>query len=180
MSVKLITSQTEWFAELPEVKAHLDESTTDNDAYIQELIYAAQSSVEEQCGAGLNLATYEIYYDWFPAEIEIWTWPVSSIESIKYTDIDGDVQTVSSDDYTTDLVNKPARAIPLSTWPGTKVIPNAVVVQYKTGFTSPQVIPADITLALLLIIDDWFKNREDRGRRFPRVSEKILFKYKYR
>lgn len=179
MARKLITAQTEWFTELPEAKEHLDEVGTDNDAYIQTLIYAVQSSAEEQNDLGLNEATFEIYFDEFPDDIEIWMWPVKSIESVNYTDVDGDPQTVSSDDYETDIVNKPARIIHNSSWPATKDIPNAVQVQFKTGFTSPAVIPADLSQALFMILSDWFQNREDKGRRFPRVSEKILYKYRY-
>lgn len=182
MARKLITAQTEWFIELPEAKDHLEESGEDNDAYIQALIYAVQSTAEEQNDLGLNEATFEIYLDKFPNEIEIWMWPVASIESVKYTDTDGDSQTVDKDDYATDLVSKPARIIPNSdfSWPATLETPNAVQIQFKTGFTSPAVIPADISQALLMILSDWFDNREDKGRRFPRVSEKILYKYKYR
>ncbi len=180
--MKLITAQTEWFAELPEVKAHLSEPGNDNDAYIQELIYAAQSKVEEDIDGGLNEATWETYFDWFPRWIEIWMWPVASIESIKYTDADGDTQTVSSDDYDVDLTKKPVRIIEAEgfSWPDTKKTLNAVQIQFKTGFTLPTVIPSDLRQALLMIIQDWFDNREDKGRRFPRVSELILNKYKYR
>jgi len=180
--MKLITAQTQWFAELPEVKAHLEESTDDNDAYIQELIYAVQSSVEESCDLGLNEATWEEYYDKFPDEIEIWKWPVASIESVKYTDGDGNSQTVTSSNYATDLVNKPARIYPLSdySWPDVRDTVNAVQIQFKTGFTSPAVIPGDLKQALYMMVSDWFDNREDRGRRFQRVAEKILNKYKYR
>ena len=182
MSRKLITAQTEWFAELPEVKKHLSEAGTDNDAYIQELIYAVQSKVEEDYDLGLNTATWEVYFDKFPKEIEIWMWPIASIESVKYTDADGDTQTVTSTNYGTDLVNKPARIIPLDSysWPDTLVTPNAVQVQFITGFASPAVLPGDLKQAMYMIIADWMDNREDRGRRFTRVAEIILTKYKYR
>ena len=180
--MKLITAQTEWFAELPEVKAHLEESTTDNDAYIQELIYAVQAEAEDVSGMGLNEATWEVYYDKFPTELEIWLWPVASIESVKYTDADGATQTVSSSNYATDVINKPARIVAINSysWPDTLTTPNAVQVQFKTGFTSPSVIPADLKQALYMILADRFEFREDRGRRFPRVAEKILNRYKYR
>jgi len=180
--MKLITAQKEWFAELPEVKEHLRVSKTDDDAYIQELIYAVQSKVEEDNDLGLNTATWEVYFDKFPKEIEIWMWPIASIESVKYTDADGDTQTVSSSNYGTDLVGKPARIVPLDSysWPDTLKTPNAVQVRFITGFTSPAVIPADLKQAMYLIISDFMDNREDKGRRFPRVSEMILTKYKYR
>ena len=133
-------------------------------------------------GTFCSECNYLYNYDKFPKEIEIWHWPIASIESVKYTDADGDTQTVTSTYYGTDLVNKPARIIPVGSysWPDTKIIPNAVQVQYKTGFTSPSVCPADLKQALYMILSDWFDNREDKGRRFPRVAEKILNRYKYR
>jgi len=184
MARKLITAPTEWFAEIPELKEHLSiaAADTDNDAYIQSLIYAVQAEAEELSDIGISTATWEIYYDKFPKEIEIWHWPVASIVSVKYTDADGDTQTVTSTNYATDIVNKPARVIPIDSysWPDTLTTPNAVQIQYTTGFTSPQVCPADLRQALYMIAQDWFTNREDKGRRFPRVAEKILDRYKYR
>ena len=179
----LITAQTEWWVELDDAKVYLDETTTDNDALIQELIYAVQSNVEEQCDLGLNEATFETYLDKFPLKgIEVWHWPVASIESVKYTDGDGVTQTVTSTNYGTDLTRKPARIVPIDSysWPDTKDTPNAVQIQYKTGFTSPAVLPGDLKQAMYMILSDWFKNRGDKGWRFPRISEKILNKYKYK
>jgi len=195
MSIQLITAQTEWAVELEEVKKHLrvtktgDDAyiyelitKTGDDAYIYELIYAAQAKVEDDYDLGLNEATYDLLLDKFPAEIEIWRWPIASITSVKYTDADGDTQTVSDTNYKTDLFTKPARIVPISTyaWPATIDQPNAVQVRFVTGFTSPAVIPGDIKQAMYLIIGDWYDNREDKGRRFSRVSEKILNKYKYK
>lgn len=181
MSLQLITAQTEWAVELPEVKDHLREATDDDDAYIQELIYAAQKKIEEDYDLYLNEKTYDLLLDKFPKEIEIWGRPVASITSVKYTDGDGDTQTVSSSNYSTDLYSKPAVIAPVDsyTWPTTRRVKNAVQVRFVTGFTSPAVIPSDIIEALYLIIADWFDNREDKGRRFSRISELILTKYKY-
>ena len=182
MSIQLITAQTEWALELPEAKAHLRVTKTDDDAYIQELIYAAQALVEVDYDLGLNEATYDLLLDDFPKVIEIWTWPVASITSVKYTDGAGDTQTITSTNYGTDLFSKPARIAPVEGygWPSVKDTPNAVQVRYVTGFTSPAVIPQDIKHALYLTIADWFDNREDKGRRFARGSERLLTKYKYR
>ena len=57
MSYQLITAQTEWAVELPEVKDHLREATASDDAYVQELIYAAQVRAEQDYDLGLNEAT---------------------------------------------------------------------------------------------------------------------------
>jgi len=181
--MKLITAQTEWAVELPEVKAHLRESGTSDDAYIQELIYAAQAKVEEEYDLGLSAATWELELDVFPDVIEIWKWPVASVSSVKYYAADETDTTVSSSNYKTDLVHKPARIVPYDSyaWPEPKSTwPNNVRVQFVTGFTSPAVVPGDIKQALYLIIADMMDNREDKGRRFQRVSERLLNKYRYR
>ena len=181
MSLQTITAQSEWAVELPEVKDHLREATASDDAYIQELIYAAQAKAEEDYDLSLNEVTYDLLLDDFPLEILIWMWPIQEITSVKYTDDDGDTQTVSSSNYATDLYSKPARIKPISgyTWPIPRDSLNAVQVRFVTGFASPAVIPGDIKEALYLTIADWFDNREDKGRRFARISERIFTKYKY-
>ena len=181
MSYQLITAQTEWAVELPEVKDHLREAADSDDAYVQELIYAAQVRAEQDYDLGLNEATYDMLLDEFPSEINIWMWPIQEISSVKYTDGDGVTQTVDSSNYSTSIYSKPARIKPIDsyTWPTTRVALDAVQVRFKTGFASPAVIPGDIKEALYLTIADWFDSREDKGRRFARISDRILTKYKY-
>lgn len=182
MSVQLITARTEWPVELPEVKTHLRELGTSNDAYIQDLIYAATDKAEQENDLALNEMTFDLLLDDFPCVIEIYKWPVSSITSVKYTDGAGSTQTITSTNYSTDLYSYPARIAPVDTysWPDVKDIPNAVQVRFVTGFASPAVIPADIRQAIYLLITDFNDNREDKGRRFARLSERILRNCKYR
>jgi len=181
MSLQLITAQTDWAVELPEVKKHLREDGTANDAYIQELIYSVQDQIKGEYGLYLNEETYDLLLDEFPKDILIWLSPISSITSVKYTDGNGDTQTVTSTNYATDLFSKPARISPVDgySWPTPRMSINAVQVRFVTGYASPAVIPADIKQAMYLIINDRWDNREDKGRRFPRISELILEKYKY-
>ena len=182
MSLELITAQTDWAVELPEVKAHCGIDHTDDDAYLQELIYSVQDQLKGDYGLYLNEETYDLLLDEFSDEILIWMSPISSITSVKYTDTDGDSQEITSSNYATDLFSKPARIVPTAgyTWPTTKDSINVVQIRLVTGYTSPAVIPADIISAIYLIIKDRYDNREDRGRRFPRISELILTKYKYK
>jgi len=181
MSFQLITGQTEWAVELPEVKKHLREDGTADDAYIQELIYSVQDQIKGDYGLYLNEETYDLLLDDFPEQILLWRGPISSITSVKYTDDDSATQTVTSTNYSTDLFSVPARIAPVDgySWPIPRDTLNAVQVRFVTGYTSPAVIPADIKQAMYLIINDRWDNREDKGRRFPRISELILNKYKY-
>ena len=183
MGLKLITANTDWAISLEEARDHLDITSgdTNDDAYIQTLIEAAQKKIEEDYDLSLTARTYDLYLDDFPNIIAIWMYPIASVDSVKYTDDDGNSQTVTSTNYTTDLTQKPARIGPVSsyTWPTPRDSIAAVQVRFTTGFSSPDTIPSDIKQAMLLIIGDWFDNREDKGRRFNRVSEMILSKYKY-
>lgn len=182
MSFKLITALTSYSVTLDEAKAHLRELTTDNDAYIYDLIVAAHKKIQEEYDLGINVEVWDMYMDKFPAgEINIWVWPITSVV-VNYTDTAGVTQTVSSTNYTTDLAGKPIRIKPNNSysWPEVKDVANAVQIRFTTGFTSPDIVPGDIKQAILLIITDWFDNREDKGRRFTRVSEMILQKYRYR
>lgn len=180
---QLITAKTVYAVTLQEAKRHLREVTTDNDIYIQDLIIAAQQKVEEEYDLSLTAETWELLLDEFPKKtIEIYLWPVASITSVKYTDGDGDTQEITNTYWDEDLAGKPARIYPVDsyTWPDVKDTVNAVQVRFVTGFASPETIPGDIKQAILLTIGDWNDNRGDKGRRFTRVSEMILNKYRYR
>jgi uncharacterized phiE125 gp8 family phage protein len=180
MSLQLITARTEWPVELPEVKAHCRITATDDDALLQELIIASTDKAETENDLALNTMTFDLLLDDFPNVIEIWKWPIASVTSVKYTDTDGNTQTVTGTNYSTDLYGYPARIarVPTYSWPDPKDIPNAVQVRFVTGFGS-DVIPGKIKQAIYLVIKDFYDNREDKGRRFPRVSERILKNCKY-
>lgn len=183
MTYQLITARTTYALTLQEAKDHLRITSSSYDDYINTLIAAVQDFVEEGYDLSLTQETFDLLLDEFPTEspyaIEIWKWPVSGITSVKYTDSDGNTQTVDSADYTTDTYSRVTRITPDDSWPTAKDIPNAVQVRFTTGFANPESIPEDLKLAMKLIIGDWYDNREDRGRRYTRVSERILYKYKY-
>jgi len=182
---QLVTIATTWAITLAEAKLHLlnQNITTNDDNYVTELIKAAQRKVEEEADLRLSTETYKMFLDDFPSgDIELWVYPINSITHVKYYDADGNQQTVSSDDYKTDLVGRPARIVAYDgfSWPDVKSsYPNSVEVQFITGYPSPAVVPEDLVQAMFLLIADWYVNREDKGRRFNRVSQMIINKYKY-
>jgi len=189
MSLK--TAQTTWVlypsSTLTDIKLHLKEDGTDNDALILSLVKAAEERLKEELDLYISAATYYAYLDAFPTDtenyqIELCCYPVASITSVKYIDDNGTEQTVSSSNYKTDLVGKPARIVPYDSysWPSTKTAyPNAVKVEFVMGWTSPATCPEDIKQAMRLIIGDWYENREDKGRQFTRVADLMLRKYRY-
>ena len=101
-------------------------------------------------------SSWLLYLDCFPVEIIIADHlPIASIVAITYTDAAGDEQTVSADDYQTDIVseNKPARIMPVSgqVWPTTATdVYNAVKVEFTAGWTTTNLVPDAIKQAIKL------------------------------
>jgi len=104
--------------------------------------------------------------------------PVQSIAHVKYIDGNGDEQTVSASDYATDLVSEPARIMPDQGWQATKDTVNAVIVRYTCGYTQASDVPANIKVALLLIIGEMYEKRVDSVHRLPTASEHLLNPYR--
>ena len=186
---KLKTKQTAWVlypsSSLVAVKLFLRVDHSSDDTLILELVKAAEETLKESLDLYISASTYIAYFDGFPSDyapIELWSYPISSITSVKYIDGDGNEQTVSSANYKTDLVGKPARIVPYDSfsWPDTfSRYPNSMYVEFVTGWTAPQTCPDDIIQALYLIVGDWYDNRENRGLRYPRAADMLLKKYKY-
>jgi uncharacterized phiE125 gp8 family phage protein len=95
--------------------------------------------------------------------------PVRGIDSISYTDGDGNEQTVDSSSYILDNYADPARVYlaPGSSWPSTERIPNAAKVRYFAGYDVDGDSPGDMPLprlvrqAMLLMLGHFYENREN-------------------
>lgn len=139
MKTKLITAPYAEPIHLDEAKGHLLVTGTDQDALISNLITAARSDCEDFTGRQLVLATYDLYLDYFPDEIEIPHAPLVSVTSISYEDTAGTTQTVTSSDYVVDTVSEPG-IITLAygeSWPSTYAEANAIRVRYVAGYIVP-------------------------------------------
>lgn len=148
---------------LAEVKEHLNYDLDDRDAYISRLIWQATEVVEGPAGIGMALMSqqWRLSLDCFPAVIEIPIWPVTSVDSVTYTDTAGAEQTVAASDYKVDLDMTPARVAPVygKTWPTSRKELGAVKVTFTAGRSNPDDVPESIKGAILLMIAHWFDNR---------------------
>lgn len=75
----------------------------------------------------------------YGGEIEIPCCPIPVINSIKYLDADGTLQTLDSTLYLTDLITEPPRLFPAygQAWPITRWQANAVQIEFVTGYATP-------------------------------------------
>lgn len=149
--------------DLFEAKEHLREEGDDEDDLIAGLTKAAREMVEEDAELSLLPQTWKLYLDCFPADwIELRRPPVTAVSSITYVDAAGTTQTLSSSNYTTDLVGFPGRISPAYgvSWPTLRPQANAIVVTFTAGYASAALVPELAKQAMRLLIGHWYENRE--------------------
>ena len=171
MRVTKLTDPTTLAVALSDVKDHLrieqDEVDYDND--LNELIYAATAYVIAETHTTLINTQFTAKWDCFPGgAIKIPGWPIDSIDSISYTDSDGDAQTLSDSLYRTELVQCPATIRPEinEDWPDTQAdATDAVTVTFTAGFgTAASDVPYMFRAMIKLLVAHWFKHREAVGK----------------
>lgn len=166
----LVTAPTSEPVDLAaDVKPHVRVEHTADDALLTRLIPAARMRVEARTERQLLEATWELRLDAFPAcgVIVLPRPPLVSVQSVKYVDLDGVVQTVSTDVYASDVPAGPACARGLvrlkynQVWPSARAERGAVRVQFKAGYgTTGSSVPAPLISALLLYVGDMYVHRE--------------------
>lgn len=101
--------------------------------------------------------------------------PVSTVNSITYTDVDGNTQTLSPSLYKTDFVTEPCRVVPAygTSWPGTRNEISAVSVAYTCGYGSAgAAVPEAIRQWMRLRVGAMYENREEflTGQRITMIE----------
>ncbi len=149
---------------LDEAKLHLRIDGDEDNDYIQLLIDASVSWVEQH-GLLLNTQTWDMFLDCFPycEPITLWKHPVQFVDFIKYVDADGTTQTLDESAYQVSLNSEFPRIMPAygTSWPSTRSQMEAVTVRFTGGFnSSPQAIPATVVPAMQLLIGHLYANRE--------------------
>ena len=151
---------------LDEAKTHLRVLTSDDDAYITDLIKVARRKVEYDLRRALITQTWKMYLDDFPANgdvILIPYPPLQSITSIKYYDTSNEQQTWSNTEYELDIYSEPARVAEVYgyTWPSVYDKLNAVEIIFIAGYGDDATdVPWTVKQAILMLIGHYYENRE--------------------
>ena len=162
---KLITAATAEPVTVNEAKDQAALFHSAEDAMVDRFIRAARELLEAETARQFVTATWEQYFERFPAVIEIRKLPVASITSVAYVDTAGDSQTLTvTTDYQTDFAspNRPARIKPAygKTWPSIREQFNAVTVRFVAGYGDSEDVPSRIKHAILMLAAHWYENRE--------------------
>lgn len=168
-----------------EVKTRLSITDTIDDADITSHIISARHQAENYMERSIITQTREIALDGFPDEIELPYGPIQSVTSIKYIDLNGDEQTLSSDVYTLDDYSfRPWVLLTAgNAWPATYTAANVVKVRYLAGWgDAGSDVPEDIKTAMLIAIGHWirFQAQAESGilTRLPRQFFDLLDRHR--
>jgi uncharacterized phiE125 gp8 family phage protein len=157
-------------------------ATVPEASMVAALLSAAREHAEAFTGLSLAPTVLEVAYSTFPTctpwplrskyrydRLDLPRGPVQSVTEVTYIDTSNAVQTLDPTVYQLQR-DDPYAWLSLAwgkTWPGTLGVPGSVTVRYVAGFSlpgdSPQTypfFPASIRAAMLLLIGNWFENRE--------------------
>lgn len=165
MMLKIKTAPTVEPVSLSEMKLHLRVDGSDEDALINGLITLAREDIERMTNRMLITQVWELVLDSWPASpFELGLGPVQSVDSIKYTDEDGDESTFSSDNYLVDTYAYRGRVALKSdaSWPSEPLAPIAgVKITFTGGFgDAAAAVPTRFKQALKLLVGHHYENRE--------------------
>jgi len=162
------------------VHCRVDADFTDDDDYITGLIKVAREQVENFCSLQLITQTWEAYYPgWGSGEMELPFHPVQSVTSVEYTDLDGNEETFSSDEYILDSISEPCFitladgcSFPAATLAKVNPVKITVVCGYGAAGSA---VPGPICQAIKILVADMYENREQTligsiQSEFPAVS----------
>jgi uncharacterized phiE125 gp8 family phage protein len=171
-----------WLVSLSEAKEHLRVLHSDDDTYIQSLIYASQMTCETFCNIDFTPQDWEFTCDLWEQTLQIPVQRVRTITSIAYySDASPSVQTVwPTSSYYLDSGSMPCR-ITLEdgkTYPSLRNGTGNIVINFSTdnldtGFSS------HAKQAVLITIADWYENRQSVvvGRiasQIPKTAEYLM------
>jgi uncharacterized phiE125 gp8 family phage protein len=160
-----------------EAKSHLRVTTSADDTVIDGFIIAAREYLEAQTKRQLITATWELSLDQFPAKrpdayapqgwrygtLEIPLAPVTTVNYVKYIDVDGVLQTLDVAEYQTSFRREPARVAParFKVWPVTDPQSlDAVRVSFVAGFGNMAAVPEKYKIAIKMLVGHLYENRE--------------------
>lgn len=173
--LKLITKRTSNLITIAEAQSHLRVDSDDDISYVEGLIYAAENYINDVCDRSYVAETFDYYLDDFKSPIYLPLAPIASITHVRYYDGDNTEQTmVENTDFYQDIISEPGYIRALETWPSVYDKPNAVVIRFVTGATSPEIVPMEYKHAALLLIGEMYAEREDKVKRFPTAVQRLL------
>ncbi len=141
-----------------ELRAHCLPASSDDDALLERQAKAARARCETTTDRCYGVSRWQLVLPCFPAAVDpiaIPRPPLRSVESIAYTDTDGNAQTLSG--HSDDIYSTPGKVTIDGGWPATKN-GTPVVIIFVAGY---DLVPEEAQQAMLLLVGHWYMNREE-------------------
>jgi uncharacterized phiE125 gp8 family phage protein len=158
MVIKRITEPALEPVTLTEVKAHLRDTSNNEDDFLTSLIRAARIFGERYHGRAYIEQTWRMSLDGFRSPIRLPYPPLISVVSIQYLDAANALQTLDSSVYEVFTDDEPGeiRLAADQNWPTTYAAHNAVKVTFKAGYgTAASSVPETVKVALKQLVAHW-------------------------
>lgn len=179
MDIKALTFPSTLVISLADAKAHLRVTDTNQDAVIADCIKSATGLIEKYTNQLLTSRTFVAYlnYSEFQAycPIQIWSYPVTAISSVKYLDTNGTEQTFSSANYSTNIADSPAEILPTTTPTVQQNVLNPYRVYFTAGFTDVAQIDPELIGWVKIFTAFFYQTRQPEYTGYS-VAE-IAYKY---
>jgi len=175
-----------------EAKTHLRVSTNTDDSYIESLIATAQQEFELYCNISIMQKTFYQYCDTWCDTKQLYHSPVAnsntlSVTAITYYNLNNVITTWNATNYLVDGASTPARvSLNLDKdYPDIADRKNAIIIQYSSGFKLPSSVPQGIKQGVLILVGQWYENRQEAvvGRSvgsIPMTARYIMDRYRIR
>lgn len=165
MKLVLVTGPASEPVSVQEAADHLRVDFGDDDALISARIGAAREWAEDFTRRQFITATYDLYFDSWPAfPIVLPRPPLASVTSITYYDEDDTAAVWAASNYYVDTAAEPGRIV-LKTGAVAPSVTlreaNAVVVRFVAGYGAAGDVPEKVRAAILLTVGDLYENREN-------------------
>lgn len=173
---------------LAEAKLHCKVDGADDDTLITALIVSARQQAEHRTNRALVTQQWELTLNVFPfawrtgrieqndqRRIVLPKPTLQSVQSVKYLDDNGALQTLASTEYqvsTSELVGyiQPAYG---KTWPSSRIQPDSIVVAYTCGYGDTAAVPQSIKAWMLMAISTMYSQREGMTTGSMNVANEI-------
>jgi uncharacterized phiE125 gp8 family phage protein len=152
--------------------------TTEDDAYVGQLIDAATTWCEDYCDRTFADKQYTVAFDdFFGTRIELPRPPVrlnavssGATVTISYVDTGGATQTLTfsqsgTQEFRLDRDHVPALVYPLylGVWPSVRLDDKAVQITYLAGYGGAANVPTPAKHAIKMLVGHWYLSREAVG-----------------
>lgn len=185
MGLVLLAAPAAPVVSLEEAQLQVRADSAIESGLLASLVEAATAQAEAFCRRRFVTQRWRRTLDAFPAGAIVVPFPpLVSVESVKYLDADGVLQTVLAADYVARTAETPGEIVPAhgKTWPAPRGEMDAVGVEFTCGYGDPDAVPAPIKRAILLVVGTLYANRETVApvsmQAIPHTAEWLLGPYR--